>query len=96
MHSWLLTKQVSLNVNVSGFYLESAQWGNILTKFNIHGSVHHKNIPIYIQQDASLHGLLYLETALHVLGGTSTHRQDRIQPYLQRLVFVTPLLLPPR
>jgi hypothetical protein len=36
---------------------------------------------------------LYLETALHVLGGTSTHHQERIQLDLQRLVFVTPLLL---
>jgi len=35
----------------------------------------------------------YLETALHVLGGTSTHHQERIQLYLQHLVFVTPLLL---
>ena len=36
---------------------------------------------------------LYLETALHVSGGTSTHHQERIQLYLQRLVFVTLLLL---
>jgi hypothetical protein len=36
---------------------------------------------------------LYLETALHVSGGTCTHYQERIQPYLQHLVFVTPLLL---
>jgi hypothetical protein len=36
---------------------------------------------------------LYLETALHVSGGTSTHREERIQLYLQNLVFVTPLLL---
>ena len=36
---------------------------------------------------------LYLETALHVSGGTSTPHQERIQLYLQRLVFVTPLLL---
>ena len=35
----------------------------------------------------------YLETALHVSGGTSTHHQERIQLYLQHLVFVTPLLL---
>jgi hypothetical protein len=35
---------------------------------------------------------LYLETALHVSGGTSTHHQERIQLYLQHLVFVTPLL----
>jgi len=37
---------------------------------------------------------LYLETALHVTNGTSTHHQERIQLYLQHLVFVTPLLLP--
>ena len=36
---------------------------------------------------------LYLETALHISGGTSTHHQERIQLYLQHLVFVTPLLL---
>jgi hypothetical protein len=35
----------------------------------------------------------YLETALYVSGGTSTHHQERIQLYLQHLVFVTPLLL---
>ena len=33
---------------------------------------------------------LYLETALHVSGGTSTQHQERIQLYLQHLVFVTP------
>jgi hypothetical protein len=36
---------------------------------------------------------LYLETALHVWGGTPTNHQERIQLYLQHLVFVTPLLL---
>ena len=36
---------------------------------------------------------LFLETALHVSGGTSTHHQERIQLHLQHLVFVTPLLL---
>jgi hypothetical protein len=36
---------------------------------------------------------LYLETALHVSGGISTHHQKRIQLYLHHLVFVTPLLL---
>jgi hypothetical protein len=36
---------------------------------------------------------LYLETALHVSVGTSTHHQERIQLYLQHLVFVAPLLL---
>jgi hypothetical protein len=37
---------------------------------------------------------LYLETALHVSGGISTHHQERKQLYLQHLVFVTTLLLP--
>ena len=56
--------------------------------------MHLKNILIYIQQDARLHILCYLETALHVSGGASTHHQERIQLYIQRLVFVTTLLLP--
>jgi len=63
-------------------------------EFNIHGSVHCKNILINIQQDAMLHSLFYLEAALHVSGGTTTHHQERKQLYLQHLVFVTPLLLP--
>ena len=37
---------------------------------------------------------LYLETVLHVSGATSIHHQERIQLYLQHLLFVTPLLLP--
>jgi len=48
---------------------------------------------IYIQQDATLRSLFYLETVLHVSGGTTIHHQERIQLYLQHLVFVTPLLL---
>jgi hypothetical protein len=36
---------------------------------------------------------LYLENVLYVSGGTCTHHQERIQLYLQHLVFVTPLLL---
>jgi len=50
-------------------------------------------ILIYIQQDTTLHSLFYLETALHVSGGTITHHQERKQLYLQHLVFVTQLLL---
>jgi hypothetical protein len=61
--------------------------------FNVYGPLHHKNILIYIQQDAKLHSLFYLETALHVSGGTSTHHQERKQLYLQHLVFVIPLML---
>jgi len=49
---------------------------------------------MYIQQDATLHDLFYLETALHVSGGTTTHHQERKQLYLQHVVFVRPLLLP--
>jgi hypothetical protein len=56
--------------------------------------VHRKNILIYIQQEVTLHSLFYLETALHVSGGTITLHQERKQLYLQHLVFVTPLLLP--
>jgi hypothetical protein len=37
---------------------------------------------------------LYLEIALRVSGGTSTHHQEHIQLYLEHLIFVTPLLLP--
>ena len=37
---------------------------------------------------------LYLETALRVSGGISTHHQEHTQLYLQRLVLVRPLLLP--
>jgi len=47
--------------------------------FNVHVSVHRNNILIYIQQDAALHSLFYLKTALHVSGGTTTHHQERIQ-----------------
>jgi hypothetical protein len=47
-----------------------------------------------MKQDATLHSLFYLETALHVSGGTSTHHQERKQLYLRHLVFVTRLLLP--
>ena len=55
--------------------------------------MHRNNILIYIQQDATLHSLFYPETVQHVSGGTTTHHQERIQLYLQHLVFVTPLLL---
>jgi hypothetical protein len=47
---------------------------------------------VYIQQNASLDSLFYLETALHISGGTSTHHQERKQLYLQHLVLATPLL----
>jgi hypothetical protein len=52
------------------------------------------DVLIYIQQDATLQSSFYLEIALHVSGGTTTHHQERKQLYLQHLVFVIPLLLP--
>ena len=57
-------------------------WTKVTTKFI-------KCILIYIQQDATLHCLFYPETALHVLGGTTAHHQERIQLYVQHLVFFT-------
>jgi hypothetical protein len=50
-------------------------------------------IPTFIQQDAMLHCLFYLENVLHVSAGTITHHQEHKQQYLQHLVFCTPLLL---
>jgi hypothetical protein len=34
---------------------------------------------MYNQQDATLHSLFYLETALHVSDGITTHHQERKQ-----------------
>ena len=66
--------------------IETTSLGVRNLEFNIHGPVHSKNILIYIQQDATLHSLFYLETALHVSGGTTTHHQEHKQLYLQHLV----------
>jgi hypothetical protein len=42
----------------------------------------------YISNEMQLYTVyLYLETALHVSGCTSTHHQERKQLYLQHLVF---------
>jgi hypothetical protein len=41
-----------------------------------------------------LQSLFYLETALHISGGSITYHQERKELYLQHLIFVTPLLLP--
>jgi len=38
--------------------------------------------------------IYFCKTALHVLGGISTHHQEHTQLYLQYLVLVKPLLLP--
>jgi len=52
--------------------------------------VHRNNILIYIQQDATLHSLFYLEIALHVSGGSITHHQERKQ-----LAYATHITLKP-
>jgi hypothetical protein len=51
------------------------------------------SIPIYIQQEATLHSLFISGNCSTCSGGTSTYHQERIQLYLQHLIFVTPLLL---
>jgi hypothetical protein len=43
-------------------------------------------LTLYIRQDAALHSLFYLETAVHVSGGTITHHQVRKQLCLQHLI----------
>jgi hypothetical protein len=53
------------------------------------------NIFQYISNKMQLNTVyLHLETALHVSGVTSTHHQERIQLYLQHLVYISQLLLP--
>jgi hypothetical protein len=88
-------------IEIRGSYLLHFPWDSAgfcgflkrsLIVFNVHGSVHRNNILIYIQQDATLHSLFYLETAVYVSDGTITHHQECKQLYLQHLVFVTPLL----
>ena len=37
---------------------------------------------------------LYLQTALHISGGISTHHQELISLYVQYLALLRPLLLP--
>jgi hypothetical protein len=92
--------QLDLHISVTGFcrkilfiIARLLNCINLCSCFNFYGSVHRNNILIYIQQDATLHILFYLKTALHVSGGTTTHYHERKQLYLQHLVFVTPLLL---
>jgi hypothetical protein len=48
--------------------------------------MHRKDTLIYIEQDATLHSLFYLEIVLHVLGGITTHNQEGKELYLQHLV----------
>jgi hypothetical protein len=92
---WKVSNCISLLLNATILYLAKlcGGVGNKDCVFNVHESVHRNNIQIYIQQDATLHSLFYLETALHVLGDNITNHQKRKQLYLQHLVSVTSLLL---
>jgi hypothetical protein len=55
----------------------------VVVVFNVQESVHRNNLLIYIQQDATLHSLFYLGTALHVSGGTITHHQEHHPQHTQ-------------
>jgi hypothetical protein len=66
-----------------------------MIKFLSVKNLHIKSIFQYTSNKKQLYTVyLYLETALRVLRGTSTHHQERIQMYLQHLGLVTRLLLP--
>ena len=88
-NNWLGVGRIRLATAIARLLKNKIQW----KEFNVHGSVYRNNILIYIQEDATLHSSFYLEIALHVLGDTITHHQERKQLYLQHLVFVRPLLL---
>jgi hypothetical protein len=51
------------------------------------------SIPIYSTICNATEFIYIWKLLLHVSGGTSTHHKERIQLYLQHLVFVTSLLL---
>jgi hypothetical protein len=72
-------------IRATRFWSSLIMW-QIMNVLNVYGSVHRNNVLIYIQQDATLHSLFYLETALHVSGCTSTHHQERKQLYLLLLL----------
>jgi len=74
----------------------------LFTEFEVHGSVHRKYMYVCMYVYSNIYPtrcnvtrfIYILGTALHVSGGISTRHQERVQLYLQHLVFVRPLLLP--
>jgi len=58
--------------------------------------VHRKYIPVdlFPTRYNITQFIYFWKTALHVLGGISTHHQEHTQLYLQYLVLVKPFLLP--
>ena len=93
LHMENLTYSAPLLITPNFKFLIETTLIKLSHSFNFHGSVHRNNILIYIQQDATLRSLFYLQTAVHVSGGTITNHQERKQLYLHHLVFVTLLLL---
>ena len=67
-HSWLIkfAHTLLLIVLQSQIYRKETNYPT----FNVHGSVHRKNILIhsYVQSDTTSHSLFYMETALHFFG----------------------------
>ena len=55
IRSWWYLAQLFLEWVM--FHTKLVEKIKTLISFNVHGSVHHKNILIYIQQDATLHSL---------------------------------------
>jgi hypothetical protein len=51
--------------------IPQALYETCFMRFNFHVSVQPNNILIHVQQNATLHSLFHLETALHVSGGTT-------------------------
>ena len=82
LHMENLTYSAPLLITPNFKFLIETTLTKLSHSFNFHGSVYRNNILIYIQQDATLHSLFYLETALLVSGGTTTHHQERKQLYL--------------
>ena len=89
------TTRLQQGTTLIRMYITVAVYQHVIFNPNISNNLFNTYcVLIYIQQDATLHSLFYLETVLHVSDGTTTHHQERIQLYLQNVVFVTPLLLP--
>ena len=85
------------NTGLTGSYPSTGQYASQISPvLNVHGSVHRKNILIYIQQDATLHSLFYLENCSTCFGCYLHPSSEAYKLYLQHLVIVTPLLLPGR
>ena len=65
-------------------------FADILSRFNVQGSVHRKYIPldIFPTRCKITQFIYFWKSALHVSGGISTNHQEHIQLYLQYLVHV--------